>query len=70
MGFVDEVEAVVQPIAGVDAGPALEAELVEYCRTHVATYKCPRTIEFDHRVTQSRLKSMMPRTISPLSWSR
>ena len=45
--FGEEVKAVVQPAEGVVDGPELAAELIEYCRTHLATYKCPRTIEFD-----------------------
>lgn len=45
--FGEEVKAVVQPADGVLAGPELEAELIEYCRTHLAGYKCPRTVEFD-----------------------
>ncbi len=45
--FGEEVKAVVQPADGIVGGPELEAELIEYCRTHLAGYKCPRTIEFD-----------------------
>lgn len=45
--FGEEVKAVVQPVAGIAPGAELEAELIEYCRTRLATYKCPRTIEFD-----------------------
>jgi acyl-CoA synthetase (AMP-forming)/AMP-acid ligase II len=45
--FGEEVKAVVQPVDGVTPGPDLEAELIEYCRTHLAGYKCPRTVEFD-----------------------
>ncbi|OBF67972.1 acyl-CoA synthetase [Mycobacterium sp. 852002-51971_SCH5477799-a] len=45
--FGEEVKAVVQPADGVVPGPELEAELVDYCRTHLAGYKCPRTVEFD-----------------------
>jgi long-chain acyl-CoA synthetase len=45
--FGEEVKAVVQPADGVTPGRGLEAELIEYCRTHLAGYKCPRTIEFD-----------------------
>ena len=45
--FGEEVKAVVQPADGVGGGPELAAELIEYCRTHLAGYKCPRTIEFD-----------------------
>lgn len=45
--FGEEVKAVVQPADGVAPGPELEAELLEYCRAHLAGYKCPRTVEFD-----------------------
>ncbi|MEE2855611.1 MAG: acyl-CoA synthetase [Actinomycetota bacterium] len=44
--FGEEVKAVVQPADGVLPGPELEAELVEYCRAHLAGYKCPRTVDF------------------------
>lgn len=42
----EAVKAVVQPTDGSAAGPDLEAELLAYCRTELATYKCPRTIDF------------------------
>lgn len=44
--FGEQVKAVVQPADGVAPGPELEAELIEYCRAHLAGYKCPRTVEF------------------------
>jgi long-chain acyl-CoA synthetase len=44
--YGEEVKAVVQPADGVATGPDLEAELIDYCRTRLAGYKCPRTIEF------------------------
>ena len=43
----EAVKAVVQPVAWADAGPALEAELLAYCRDHLAAFKCPRSIDFD-----------------------
>ena len=44
--YGEQVKAVVEPAAGVEPGPALERELIEHCRTHLATYKLPRTIDF------------------------
>src|SRR4030081_3370894 len=35
----EEVKAVVQPMPGVEAGPALERELIAFCREHLATMK-------------------------------
>jgi long-chain acyl-CoA synthetase len=42
----EEVKAVVQPAAGVEPGPALEAELIDFCRESLAHMKCPRSIDF------------------------
>ena len=42
----EEVKAVVQPVAGVAAGPELERELQEFCRRHLAAIKCPRSVDF------------------------
>jgi long-chain acyl-CoA synthetase len=44
--LVEEVKAVVQPAAGRVAGRALEQELIAYCRGHLASYKCPRSVDF------------------------
>jgi long-chain acyl-CoA synthetase len=42
----EAVKAVVQPVHPSSAGPELEAALIDYCRGQLATYKCPRTIDF------------------------
>ena len=42
----EEVKAVVQPMPGVATGPELEAELIGFCRQHLAHMKCPRTVDF------------------------
>ena len=43
----EEVKAVVQLLDPSDAGPEMEAELLAYCRQHMATFKSPRSIDFD-----------------------
>ena len=30
-----------------DAGPEFARELIAFCRTELAPYKCPRSIDFD-----------------------
>ncbi|HVV30617.1 MAG TPA: acyl-CoA synthetase [Mycobacteriales bacterium] len=45
--FGEEVKAVVQPRRWQDAGPALADELMAFARTRLASYKCPRSIDFD-----------------------
>jgi fatty-acyl-CoA synthase len=42
----EAVKAVVQLVDPAAAGPELEAELVVFCRSELATYKCPRTVDF------------------------
>ncbi len=42
----EQVKAVVQPVSMADAGPELAAELIAYCRDHLAHYKCPRSVDF------------------------
>lgn len=46
----EQVKAVVQPIDWSDRGPELEAELIEYCRSQLAAYKCPRTVDFEREL--------------------
>ncbi|MFZ2177251.1 MAG: acyl-CoA synthetase [Rhodococcus sp. (in: high G+C Gram-positive bacteria)] len=41
------VHAVVEPAAGAQAGPELEAELIAYCRDKLARFKAPRSISFE-----------------------
>ncbi|MEZ0352204.1 acyl-CoA synthetase [Mycobacterium sp. pR1184] len=66
--FGEEVKAVVQPAAGVDAGPDLEAELIAYCRAHLAGYKCPRTVEFDPQLPRDPNGKLYKRRIRERYW--
>ncbi len=40
------IKAVVQPREMGDAGPALAVELIELCRSRLAHYKAPRSVDF------------------------
>lgn len=44
--FGEAVTAVVQLVAGVPPDPALEAELIAFCRRHLSGIKCPRRVAF------------------------
>ena len=45
----EEVLSVVELVAGVEPDALLAQELINWCRTRLARYKCPRRIEFiDH----------------------
>ena len=43
----EEVKAVVQLMPGQQPGEAMEAELIAFCREHLAHLKCPRTVDFE-----------------------
>lgn len=44
--YGDEVKAVVQPATGWQASDDLAVQLVEHCRTQLASFKLPRSIDF------------------------
>ena len=44
--FGEQVKAVVEAADTTTTGPELEAELIEYCRAHLAHFKCPRSVDF------------------------
>jgi acyl-coenzyme A synthetase/AMP-(fatty) acid ligase len=65
----EEVKAVVVPAAGVAAGPALADELIEFCRAHIAHYKCPRTIDFTDALPRTETGKMQKRKLRDRYWS-
>ncbi len=66
--FGEEVKAVVQPVDGITPGPHLEAELIEYCRAHLAGYKCPRSVEFDPQLPRDPNGKLYKRRIRERYW--
>ncbi|HUC06101.1 MAG TPA: AMP-binding protein [Acidimicrobiales bacterium] len=42
----ESVKAVVQLAEGVEASDALAQELMDFCRAHLAHFKCPRSVDF------------------------
>jgi fatty-acyl-CoA synthase len=42
----EQAKAVVQVVAGGEAGPALEQELPSYIRERLAHYKAPKSVDF------------------------
>jgi long-chain acyl-CoA synthetase len=42
----EAVKAVVIPQSGYTPSPQLAAELIDYCRQHLAHFKCPRSVDF------------------------
>jgi long-chain acyl-CoA synthetase len=52
-----------------DAGPALEAELIEYCRAHLAHYKSPRSVDFRAEPPRHPTGKLYKRLLKDEYWS-
>jgi acyl-CoA synthetase (AMP-forming)/AMP-acid ligase II len=65
----EAVKAVVQPIDWADAGPALEAELLDYVRARLAHYKCPRSIDFERELPRLENGKLYKRRIKDRYWA-
>ena len=42
----EKVKAVVEPVEWSAAGPDLETKLIEYCKSKLASLKCPASVDF------------------------
>ncbi len=66
--FGEEVKAVVQPADWRDAGPALEAELLEFCKSQLSAIKCPRSIDFEEELPRHPTGKLYKRLIRDRYW--
>jgi acyl-CoA synthetase (AMP-forming)/AMP-acid ligase II len=64
----EAVKAVVQPLSMDDAGPELEAELIAYCRDHLAHYKCPRSVDFRPELPRHPTGKLYKRLLKDEYW--
>jgi long-chain acyl-CoA synthetase len=64
----EEVKAVVQPADMREAGAALAAELQEFCRQHLARYKCPRSIDFTAELPRAPTGKLYKRLLRDEYW--
>jgi acyl-coenzyme A synthetase/AMP-(fatty) acid ligase len=64
----ERVKAVVQPEAGVEPGPALEAELISWCKTQLASLKCPKSIDFEQALPRDPTGKMLKKQLRDRYW--
>jgi long-chain acyl-CoA synthetase len=64
----EAVKAVVQPLDPAAAGPVLEAELIDYCKSHLASYKCPRTVDFASELPRDPNGKLYKRLLRERYW--
>ena len=66
--YGEEVKAVVQPADPDSAGPALEEALIAFCRSRLATNKCPRSIDFESDLPREPTGKLLKRLIKARYW--
>ena len=66
--FGEEVKAVVQPADMALAGPALESELIAYCRERLADVKCPRSVDFRAELPRHPTGKLYKRLLKDEYW--
>ncbi len=66
--FGEEVKAVVQPADMRDAGPALAAELIEFCRARLSPIKCPRSVDFEAELPRHPTGKLYKRLLRDRYW--
>jgi acyl-CoA synthetase (AMP-forming)/AMP-acid ligase II len=65
----EAVKAVVQPLSMDEAGPELAAELIAYCREHLAHYKCPRSVDFRPELPRHPTGKLYKRLLKDEYWA-
>jgi acyl-CoA synthetase (AMP-forming)/AMP-acid ligase II len=66
--FGEEVKAVVQPANWNDAGPALEEELIAFCKENLSAIKCPRSVDFDQELPRHPTGKLYKRLVRDRYW--
>lgn len=63
------VKAVVELVDGVEPGPELERELIEFCRSNLAHYKCPRSVDVVERLPRLETGKLYKRLLRDAYWA-
>jgi long-chain acyl-CoA synthetase len=67
--FGEEVKALVQPAAGAEPDDALREALTQHCRSLLAGYKLPRSIEFRSALPRTETGKMQKRLLREPYWA-
>jgi long-chain acyl-CoA synthetase len=59
----------VQLADGVDPSPEVEHELIAFCREHLATYKCPRSVDFEAELPRLPTGKLYKRGLRDRYWA-
>lgn len=67
--FGEQVKAVIQPLDMAKMTPNFEAELIEWCRAHLAHHKCPKSIDFSAALPREANGKLYKRTLRDQYWA-
>jgi long-chain acyl-CoA synthetase len=65
----EAVKAVVQLADSAVRSAHLEVELIDYCRAGLATYKCPRTVDFVDELPRDPNGKLYKRLLRDRYWA-
>jgi len=65
----EQVKAVVAPVNWAAAGPALEAELIAFCKSRLASLKCPKSIDFVEQLPRDDAGKLAKRALKDRYWA-
>ena len=65
----EEVKAVVQLAPGLEPSEALAAELIAFCRDRLASFKCPRSVDFDPTLPRGDAGKVQRNKVRERYWS-
>jgi long-chain acyl-CoA synthetase len=65
----EEIKAVVQPVAGVEAGPDLSADLLDFLAARLARFKLPRSIDFTDELPRDPNGKLYKRRLRDPFWA-
>ena len=66
--FGEEVKAVVQLADGLADSPEIQRELMDYCREHLAHYKCPRSVDVTEELPRLPTGKLYKRLLRDEYW--
>ena len=66
--FGEEVKAVIQPKDWNEAGSALAADLIQWCKQRLADVKCPRTVDFERELPRAETGKLYKKELKERYW--
>jgi long-chain acyl-CoA synthetase len=65
----EEVKAAVELLPGHEPTPELAEELIEHCRSKLAAYKCPRSVDFEDELPRHPTGKLYKRLLRDRYWA-